>query len=268
MTIVGNLVGVAIAQLAIDPLEEMIAQPDCPNLYWALAYLPSPLVPRDKGAQGERMWIGATFRDLDDRAPLNDQQLDDLITRLGDVSGDAKALRELLDVRVNDHSARTAARKRLVKTGVPVERLALFSAKQVFLMDEKRALEERVDELVKLVQLPAWQTSALAAEVESRGKLVFDLAPGMIRARWAHARLEQRLALLRHVEALRLYAAQHGALPAKLSDIGVPLPSDPLCGEPFRYQMHGNVAHLRGTPPKAEQDNPAFNRHYEVTLRE
>lgn len=268
ITIVGNLVGVAIAHLAMDPLEEMVAQPDCPNLYWALAYLPNPLVARDNGAQGERVWIGATFRELDDRAPLNDQQLDDLITRLGEASGEAKALREWLDARINDRSALTTARKRLVKIGVPVERLALFSAKQVFLMDEKLALEERIDDLVKLVQLPAWQTSALAAEVESRGKLVFDLAPGMATARWAHARLEQRLALLRHVEALRLYAAQHGALPAKLSDVGVPLPNDPLCGQRFRYELNGDVAHLRGTPPKAEEDNPAFNWHYQVTLRE
>ena len=35
----------------------------------------------------------------------------------------------------------------------------------------------------------------------------------------AQGRLEQRIALLRHVEAVRMYAAEHvGAFPAKLAD--------------------------------------------------
>ena len=42
-------VGVAIANLAIGPLEEMLEQPGCPNLYWALTNLPNPLVPLDTG---------------------------------------------------------------------------------------------------------------------------------------------------------------------------------------------------------------------------
>ena len=84
----------------------------------------------------------------------------------------------------------------------------------------------------------------------------------------AQARLDQRIALLRHVEALRLYAAEHdGALPAKLSDVAVPLPDDPFTGKPFRYEVTGNTAHLRGTPPSAEAKNPSFNLHYEVTLQ-
>ena len=56
-TFVGNLVGIAIAYVAIGPLEEMLEQPGCPNLYWALTNLPDPLVPLDKGAEGERVCI-------------------------------------------------------------------------------------------------------------------------------------------------------------------------------------------------------------------
>jgi hypothetical protein len=85
------------------------------------------------------------------------------------------------------------------------------------------------------------------------------------RIRWL---LDQRIALLRHVEALRLYAAEHdGRLPAKLSEIAVPLPDDPLTGKPFRYEVTGDTAHLRGQAPVVEEKNPEFNVHYEVTLR-
>ena len=84
----------------------------------------------------------------------------------------------------------------------------------------------------------------------------------------AQGRLDQRIALLRHVEALRLYAAEHeGTLPAKLSDIAVPLPDDPVTGKPFRYEATGNTAHLRGSPPTGLENVPVFNIHYEVTLQ-
>ena len=74
--------------------------------------------------------------------------------------------------------------------------------------------------------------------------------------------------MLRHVEALRLYAAEHnGSLPAKLSECSVPLPDDPFTGKPFRYELDGDTAHLRGSPPAAEQNNPHFNVHYEVTVQ-
>jgi hypothetical protein len=86
--------------------------------------------------------------------------------------------------------------------------------------------------------------------------------------RRAQGRLEQRIALLRHVEALRLYAAEHdGKLPEKLSDIEVPLPVDPFTGKPFAYKVEGGTAHVRGSPPRGEEKIPAYNVHYEITLR-
>jgi hypothetical protein len=78
---------------------------------------------------------------------------------------------------------------------------------------------------------------------------------------------EQKFAFLRHVEALRLYAAEHrGQLPEKLTDLAVPLPVDPLSGQPFRYSREGNVAHLRGSSPPHSHQDRALNRHYEITM--
>jgi hypothetical protein len=92
--------------------------------------------------------------------------------------------------------------------------------------------------------------------------------PTLSKIRRAQGRLEQRIALLRHVEALRLYAAEHdGKLPEKLADCPVPLPEDPFTGKPFRYEVTGTTAHLRGTPPRGQEKNPAFNIHYEINIR-
>ncbi len=124
---------------------------------------------------------------------------------------------------------------------------------------------------IKIINLPAWQADALAAQIKlARSPALFAdvLIPGVYEVRPAQARLDQRIALLRHVEALRLYAAEHnGSLPAKLSDFPVPLPDDPFTGKPFRYECDGTTAHLRGSPPTAEQKTPEFNLHYEVTIR-
>src|SRR5262249_35536224 len=65
-TLIGGLVGIAIATVAIGPLDEMLEQPGCPNLYWALTSLPHPLISMEKGMEGERVFILAELRDLDD----------------------------------------------------------------------------------------------------------------------------------------------------------------------------------------------------------
>src|SRR5262249_21370907 len=50
-TLVGNLVAIAMATITIGPLEEMLEQPGCPNLYWALTNLPDPLISVSKGME-------------------------------------------------------------------------------------------------------------------------------------------------------------------------------------------------------------------------
>lgn len=273
LTFVGNLVGIAVAAQAADPLEEMIGQPGCPNLYWALTYLPSPLVPLSIGAQGERMWVEPTFREVDTAAPMSEPKLQRAIAYFDKVTeGDKNltegSLRAWLDARVKDAALMKNARRRLVESGFDEQLVAQFPAEQVLLLDEKRACVLRHDEVIKLVHLPPWQADELAHRIEAEGWILFDLAPGIAKVRSAQARLDRRIAMLRHVEALRLYAAEHAKLPQELSDVSVPLPDDPLTGRPFAYDLIGKTAHLRATPPKSHENDPSFNLHYEVTLRQ
>ena len=85
----------------------------------------------------------------------------------------------------------------------------------MILLDEKREYEVRRDDTMKLMNLPVWQVQSLAADIEKANKAptVFAeiLVEGIDNVRKAQARLDQRIALLRHVEALRLYAAEHMA---------------------------------------------------------
>lgn len=275
-TLIGDLVAIAIAFVAIGPLEEMLEQPGCPNLYWALTNLPSPLVPLDKGMEGERILIEAELRELDENAPLNAEQLRKVIAHIDElrVIGDGKlkkTTRAWLNERNKDEKLVQAARRRLVEVGFSQKRLVQFPADQVLLLDAKREFEVSRDEVMKLMMLPTWQAQELGRQIKPPKKdedLFEFLVPALLKVHQAKGRLEQRIALLRHIEALRLYAADHdGKLPEKLSDCPVPLPDDPFTGKPFRYRKDGASAHLLNTPPKGMEKVAALNLHYEITIQ-
>jgi hypothetical protein len=273
----GNLIGLSVAQMTAGGLEEIVQQPGCPNLYWALTDLPCPLVDLRKGLQGERALIAADLRFLRDDVPMTEEQLDKCITRLSGVMGFAReqageaprGLRTGLAARLQDADAIRAARSRLIEAGRAEATAQKFPPRQVVLLDEKRIFEIRRDESMKLLSLASWQIDALAdgQEADRRDGLFADLLPHIIADRRMQARLEQRIAMLRHVEALRLYAADHeGQLPETLTQIDVPLPPDPFTGKPFVYKLENATAHLQGSSPHGEEQNPCFNVRYEVAI--
>jgi len=268
----------AIANLAIGPLDEMLQQPGCPNLYWALTDLPTPFISLRNGLQGERVMHQAEFAGFDQSKALSDAELRKLVDRIDEsirmaLPGRANVnVKSWLEKKAKDERHVAAALKRLAEVGLEEVQLKEFAPLQVILLDEKRAFEQRRDDIAKLLPLPYWQAEAdLLASPSSNeaGAVVFDhMQIGTVKVRKAQVRLEQRIALLRHVEAIRLYAAEHdGKLPASLNDITVPLPVDPFTGQPFRYHVDGLMAEIRGSPPRGESNTAAYNVRYVVTIK-
>lgn len=258
-----NLVGVSIAEMALDALEEMVQQPRCPNLYWALSDLPTPLVDLRKGMQGDRLRASVDLAKLRDE-PMPDEELTEVVGRLSGTIGHAREqagrpprnFRGILKAAAKDADKVRAARARLVEAGLKESAAAKLGPTQVLLLDEKRAFDEAGDERMKLLALPHGHT------VAAGGGLFADLLPDVAAARRAQARLAARIALLRHVEAVRMYAAANGGKPpTKLNDCAVPLPADPLTGKPFHYEPSGDSFRLRG----GAKDAPELE--YSVTLR-
>jgi hypothetical protein len=296
-TFIGELVGIAVASVALGPLEEMLGQPGCPNLYWALSELPRPLIGLGKGVQTHRLLLTGEVPLLARTAPLTEAQVTELIEQTGKLlkliepryleplgkapPADKRPdlapatpqgrLKALLAKRAKDEGYLSAARKRLAEAGLPEERVKRFPAVQVVLLDEKLQYEVLRDEVLKEVSLPFWRmnppTDAELGKKEE-GLLFGGLVPAVRGLRRGQARLEQRLALLRHVEALRLHAAAHGKWPARLADVKVPLPADPITGKPFAYEVKGRTAVLRGTPPPGHENVAGYTPRYELTLRE
>jgi hypothetical protein len=278
VTFIGDLVGIAIAFTAINPLEELLEQPGCPNLYWALTNLPDPFISLKTALEGERLTLWAFSRDLDSIAPMSAEEIKKLIEKVEKLFGDGflnkfdGGVKGYLAARTKDPQKMAAARKRLVEFGLAEALLRGLPPEQIILLDEERELRVRFDEIAKVMQFPAWQFDALnerAQAAKPEPAILADaLLPSQVPMHRASSRLDQRIALLRQVEALRMYAAEHnGAFPAKLSDVSVPLPIDPITNKPFLYELTGKTAHVRGTPPKGDENNRFFNTHYEITLK-
>jgi hypothetical protein len=215
------------------------------------------------------------IRDLSDTEPMTPGQIRKAIERIElirqfEPDRIKQTVRQWVTVRARDEKYVAAARTRLIEAGIAEERIALFPAPQIILLDEKREFETRRDEATKYMKLATWEFEKYASkEVKPTTPALLDLyLPSYWKVRRAQGRLEQRISLLRHVEAIRMYAANHdGRLPESLDAIDLPLPVDPFTGKPFRYAKDGNTAHLRGNPPRGDQKNPGYNLHYEITIR-
>jgi hypothetical protein len=279
-TMIGDLVAIAMARVAIDPFQEMLELPDCPNFYWALTNLPDPFISISTGMDGERFMVEIFFRELDANAPMSAERIQRAIDELGKLDqliGHNEKDREKVSLR--DYLARctkstqrmVVARNRLIAGGLPEGRVRMFPPDQLILLDEARECQARFDDFAKRMAFPAWQVEEMTESsrnaVREPAFFADRLVPDEPFLRRAQARLEQSFGLLRHVEALRMYAAEHQAFPSLLSDVKVPLPVDPFSGKPFSYESNGKTAHIRGTPPRNAKDNAALRLHYEVTLR-
>jgi hypothetical protein len=265
-TTAANKVGIEIADMALDTLDEMVARPKCPNLYWALTDLPTPLVDVRKGVQGDRAVVLGELRGLKDDAAMTGAELDGLVGRLSGKIGLAReqagrpprGFRPRLDALVKDAGRVKDAKLRFVIEGRVEAVTKNFPPTQVVLLEEKRAFDARCDDVFKLLNLPAWQLDEAAARASSPGGLFAELVPPALEVRRVQAKLEQRVALLRCVEALRLYAKANGGKPPdRLADVTVPLPADPMTGKPFGYAVDNGTATIVGR-----------GRRYEVTIRD
>lgn len=279
-TLIAFLVSAAIANITLEPFEDMVMQPGCPNLFWALSDLPHPLVDLRRALQGERIFMMKEFADVDDKAPMTVAQVQNVVDRfqrmqhLMTLNPDGQKLKpELRDWfadRTKDQAYVAAARKRLTEYGMADDVVKKFPALQVVFLDEKHHFLERRDDAFKGMLLPFWQMEPLlAGRTLAHDSPLVRMVPTSagVKVRQAQARLDQRIAMLRCIEALRLHAADHdGKLPTQLTEIKLPLPVDQFSGKAFHYKLDGNTAILHGTPPAGFEKSPSYNIRYEVTI--
>jgi hypothetical protein len=279
-TLVADLVGIAIGTIATDAVEEFIQQPGAPNLFWSLADLPSPFISLRLGVEGERLMFSQDIQMLkSSEGPAPESEIERLIGMMEEIlvneSGPGSKpkpgqYRGQVRDRVNNAEEVGKARERLNAAGVDRIAMGKWSPQHIVLLDEFVRFELLRDELTKWMDLPFYrakdglESTAKEIKREPANWAAVALLPAMEKVKRAQVRLDQRLAYVQVIEAIRLHAFKNGgALPATLEEIKLPLPADPVSGKPFEYAAKNGVATLHGENPN---DMPETNRYYMIRI--
>ena len=287
--IIPGLVAVAIVSITSERILEFAEQPGSPNLYWALSALPSAFIDPSRSLDTEGAMAYQLFPFLRDartvdRTPEQWQALmEDMARRLARWGGLEPIFRNETEMSPTAGRLLVAgwslkgysrAKQHLIDRGLTSEKVERMPVGQVIAIHTADVHDESRDEILKWQHIP-WPQGNLGMRVAesqvSRNSEIIPVARTLMPAyrQWIHAarRADRRIAELRVIEALRLYAAAHNRqLPNSLQDITeVPIPIDPLTGREFGYRLEGTTAILEvATPPGF--DNPANGKRYELTI--
>lgn len=263
--LVSTLVGNAIAQSSVQDAIYLVGEPGSPNLYWAIAELPNPLVDQRRGVELETNMLLEQVRPLRKIGivTLTTMEWSDFLTEVMPMMGDECNLVKryksagMLGATLFIASAGDEVDSYLLnECGVTPEQLEALPATQAFFLAVRRMYEAAALEANHVYHAPA---SAQATMIRSNEKCwhqvseqypllcntiewgIPRVARPVIQARW---RLQQRLALLQTIEALRDHLANHDSQWPALSDLALPAPHDPVTGEPFLWSIDNEVATL------------------------
>jgi hypothetical protein len=276
---INALVGIAIAQVALDQVREFVQQPGAPNLYWALATIPRPFINWPKIIEAEQSWLYASIpllRDIEKR-PLSPAELAEFreqVLKLLDLSQLPSGSDKNLALTYLVLKQYPEARRALIAQGRTLEEVDAMPALQVCVIHALQQFRRLEDDQLKWYYLPAdvVGTGPAMAEQQSRDahrRLEGEPFGSFLTAyRHAHAaslRFERQTAMLRVVEAIRLHAAAHASLPPSLDALtAVPVPRDPATGKAFAYKVDGDKATLSAAPL---HDGARELLVYELTLK-
>jgi hypothetical protein len=290
-TLIQTLVGLACGNIMLGELERWIEKPGAPNLYWALTNLPAPFIDLRKPMQGEKFFLEGMFPGVREamahRKPtiLPTDKLHKMLRDLGGMryeNGD-QPLPELANaLGLALYSAKTypEAKKTLLGQGWKQKDVEALPVVQAALMTEVLNYDRTFDDVGKWVGLPYWQARPGMARADDRLRqlksqggvghmLAILLVPATQKVVFAGARTDRKIAALRCIEAVRLYAAEHdGKLPAKLADItDVPIPNDPVTGKEFEYRVEDGKVFLSAPAPAGARPDGANSLKYEITIK-
>jgi hypothetical protein len=285
-TLVNALVGMAVCGMMSEELVGLIQLPGAPNLYWALTELPRPLISLREAADVEMHILYLMWPELEDLVTEERSLaywqafLDDLPDRLAPWEmreyGWQNAWQARLTITALAIKAYPMARQALIDEGRTAEEVDKLPVPQVVLRHTIRVFEEYRDDTFKWFALPYHEAREGMNRAEDRLRseatrreaipLASLFLPAVSAAKRAEARTDRTIALLRTVEAIRMYGANHDRrLPESLEEITVvPVPKDPMTGNAFVYRLERDKAILEAPAPVGEPSNRRWAMCYEI----
>ena len=298
--LVCDLIGIAIAGTGNCALTEFIAQPNSPNLYWALTELPRPLIGMRESIRSEMAFTLRTFPLLLDAETASHSSEEwarlwaeafnrwqSYVVLYGDggfpIPKDAPVLARAVTTGLST-MAYPGAKERLVKAGMDRATVERMAVGQVLAIDTAREYQRIADDYEKWYYSPYQavrdqepfdsfeNTRPERPEPASLVKggygyvLAAMLLPTIRAVRFAEERTPWHMDGIRAVEAIRMHAAQTGHLPKSLDEIKVvPVPENPVTRKPFEYRLEGKTGIL---DLPFSDGFPGYALRFEITLAE
>lgn len=293
--LISNLVGIAISATMNEQLVELMQAPGAPNLYWAIAALPQPLVDVRKAIEFERGFPEQIFPFLKDaetveRSPQEWQRvLTESMKDISQLTNDIQVAGAHTPDWVNKAGlmlmlakAYPAAKEELIASGLSRDKVEAMSVAQVIAIQTARHTREAYDDVFKAMVLPYPESLKVSLQMDEVNKK--RLAPGVffgtqglpiaqiimpatMQVKRAELRGPRQFAVLQVIEAIRLHAAATGHLPKTLQEITVvPVPQNPIDRQPFPYTVLENQAILE-MPILADEGPRSVAKRYAITLR-
>jgi hypothetical protein len=227
-TLIQGLVGIAITSLMLKEVEPMFQRADFPNLYWALTSLPVPLIDLRTAMEYEQAVLFMEFPGLRnlDKEVLTPEKASALVNdfwararSLEVTTGDMPVPKVTAMAWVMLHY--TDAKAYLAGRGMAQARIEAMPAAQAVMQYQLDTYLEVRDRLSKWFSVPypvaqphLEQASQEINRVQGKDlkiNLFVNMLPALSRVAFLQARLDRQVALLRTIEAIRMYAADYGS---------------------------------------------------------
>ena len=261
-TLINGLVGMLAVDTMLAAVQEMIAEPTAPNLYWALAELPSTLVDLQACFEAERYLLYYTEKGwLQPERLQGDEhfwrgELNRLWGYISDTRSDQVPAAKDPKLALYVVQGYPASKERLVARGFKLEEVEQMPVAKVIMLDALHQYNCNVDatmtearqallEPTRLDQLRLENSTRVPEALPVSKNLGLGTMHSVLHT---VLRNERRRAALQAVEAIRLSAAESGKLPERLHDVTkVYVPLDPSSGLPFTYERTHEGATLSST---------------------
>ncbi len=289
-TFINDLIGIATIAITNVNIQHLIDTPGSPNLYWALAELPRPLIDLRPATQMEMTLPERYFPWLKDPA-AEERTVQQWHQLLHDVMREFHYLVDSPALPGSDASelAVDVTLLGLTLRGYPTARRDLIDRGYEQADVDAMPVGKVIAIHQRLIYETLWQNDAAAAllpyqvaqqrfreldrDMNERGyrsrpwqgretlPIAGTLVPALRQIQQAQGRREVMRAALMVVEAIRMHlAAGDGQLPQSLEDIDVvPVPKNPWTEAPFIYELRGDVAVLDFALPN-------YHRQFEIRV--
>lgn len=280
--LLGRLVGAAIAGVMLDSIESMIQDPDCPNLYWALAALPVDRLFEMREAieyestlayhVGSVAGLGELPGDIigPEMSLIRIKEIVDAFSTSFSMTAKPEGVATWSQMTSGVHLAMMVGPSRELLAESPdwKNRVAQLSDAEAVLRASDFELSRIRDRWLAWALLPSTYRHDYSEQRQSAmnlsystvtlgGQLARRMLPAVDRAAAVGLDMKQQHHRLVTLEALRMHAAQSGSLPANLQTL-LPVPAwhDPIAQKPFLYVRHSpSEASLTCVPGARKRDD-------------